>query len=90
MRVSFGIKQAVVSGGIFAALVFALVSIDPNVQERFYELVAGHGTMASFADRASMLGDALGSAVKYQSIENAPMVVFAAVGAALFVFMTRT
>ena len=90
MRVSLGIKQAAVSGGIFAVLVFALVSIDPSVQDRFSELVAGQGSVASFADRASMLGDALASAVKYQSIENAPMVVFAAVGAALFLFMART
>jgi hypothetical protein len=89
MRVSFGIKQAVVSGGIFAVLLFALVSIDPHVQDRFSEFVVGGG-VASFADRASMLGDALLSAVKYQSIENAPMVVFATAGAALFLFMVRT
>ena len=89
MKVSFGIKQAVVSGGIFAVLVFALVSIDPHVQDRFSELVGGGG-VSSFADRASMLGDALMSAVKYQSIENAPMVVFATAGVALFLFMVRT
>ena len=90
MRVSFGIKQAAISGGIFAALLFALVSIDPRVQDRFYELVAGQGTVSSFTDRASMLGGALMSAVRYQSLENAPMVVFATAGAVLFLFMVRT
>jgi hypothetical protein len=90
MRVSFGIKQAAISGGIFAALLFALVSIDPHVQDRFYELVAGQGTVSSFTDRASMLGGALMSAVRYQSLENAPMVVFATAGAVLFLFMVRT
>jgi hypothetical protein len=90
MRVKFGIKQAVVSGGIFGVLLFALVSIDPLVQDRFSEFVAGHGSVASFGDRASMLGSALTSAVKYQSIENAPMVVFATAGVALFLFMVRT
>ena len=89
MRVTFGIKQAALSGGIFAALLFALVSIDPHVQDRFSDLVGGQG-VSSFADRASMLGDALMSAVKYQSLENAPMVVFATAGAALFLFMVRT
>ena len=90
MRVSFGVKQAVISGGIFAALLFALVSIDPHVQDRFQELVAGQGTVSSFTDRASMLGGALLSAARYQSIENAPMVVFATAGAVLFLFMVRT
>ena len=90
MRVKFGIKQAVVSGGIFAVLLFALVSIDPHVQDRFSEFVAGQGSVSSFGDRASMLGSALTSAVKYQSIENAPMVVFATAGVALFLFMVRT
>ena len=90
MRLKFGIKQAVISGGVFAALVFALVSFDPHVQSRFSELVGGHGSVSSFADRASMLGDALMSAVRHQSIENSPMMVFAAVGAVLFLFMVRT
>ena len=90
MRLKFGIKQAVMSGGVFAALLFALVSFDPHVQGRFSELVAGEGSVSSFTDRASMLGDALMSAVKSQSIENSPMVVFAAVGAVLFLFMVRT
>jgi len=90
MRLKFGIKQAAMSGGVFAALLFALVSFDPHVQDRFSELVAGNGSVSSFTDRASMLGDALMSAVRSQSIENSPMVVFAAVGAVLFLFMVRT
>ena len=90
MRWKFGIKQAVMSCGIFAALLFALVSIDPLVQDRFSDLVAGQGNVSSFADRASMLGGALMSAVRHQSLENSPMVVFAAVGAVLFLFMVRT
>ena len=89
MKVMFGMKQALMSGGIFVGLLFALVSIDARVQERFHELVAGQG-VSSFADRASQLGDALATAVRYQSIENAPMVVFATVGAVLFLFMVRT
>ena len=89
MKVKFGIRQALISGGIFAFLLFALVSIDPLVQDRFQELVGGQG-VSSFADRASDLGGALMSAMKSQSIENAPMVVFATAGVALFLFMVRT
>ena len=89
MKVIFGMKQGLMSGGIFVGLLFALVSIDSRVQERFHDLVAGQG-VSSFADRASQLGDALATAVRYQSIENAPMVVLATVGAVLFLFMVRT
>lgn len=89
MRVSFGIKQAVVSGGIFAILLFALVSIDPMVQDRFSELVGGQ-SVSSFADRASMLGGALVSALRHQSLDNGAMMVFAAAGAVLFLFMVRS
>ena len=90
MRVKFGIRQALVSGGVFVVLMLTLVSVDARVQDRFTELVAGHGSVSSFTDRASQLADALATAVKYQSIENAPLVVFASVGALLFVFMVRT
>ena len=46
MKVMFGMKQALMSGGIFVGLLFALVSIDARVQERFHELVAGQGVNA--------------------------------------------
>ena len=89
MRLKFGLKQALLSGGVFVILLFALVSVDARVQDRFHELVDGGGA-ASVADRAGQLGDALATAVRYQSIENAPMVIFATVGAVLFLFMVRT
>ena len=90
MKVSFGIKQGLISGGVFVILIFALVSVDARVQERFSELVANQGSVSSFTDRASQLGGALVKAIKYQSLENAPMVIFATVGAVLFLFMVRT
>ena len=77
------------SGGIFAILLFALVSIDPHVQDRFSEMVSGQ-SVSSFTDRVSMFGGALASALRDQSIENTPMVVFAAAGAVLFLFMARS
>ena len=89
MRLKFGLKQALASGGVFVVLLFGLVSFDARVQERFTEMVAG-GSVSSFTDRAGQLGEALATAVRHQSIENAPMVVFATVGAVLFLFMVRT
>jgi hypothetical protein len=90
MRMKFGVRQLLVSGGVFVILMLTLVSVDARVQERFTDLVSGHSNVSSFTDRASQLGDALSTAVRYQSIENAPMVVFATVGALLFLFMVRT
>lgn len=67
----------------------ALTFVDPRVRDRFGALLSGEdgGTMAG---RASELADALMTALRYQSIENAPLLIFATVGAILFVFMVRT
>ena len=84
-----GIRQMLVSVGVFAIVLLGIVSVDPVVRERFTDLVSGASTM-SFADRGVELVDSLGSALKHQSIENAPLVIFATVGAMLFVFMVKT
>ena len=67
-----------------------LVCVDPRVRERFGALVYGGDGISSAGDRATDLGQALLSALRYQSIENAPLLIFATVGAVLFVFMVRT
>jgi hypothetical protein len=51
--------------------------------------VTGGDGLTPWGDRVSDLGTALMSAVRHQSIENAPLLVFAAVGAVLFVFMLK-
>lgn len=85
-----GIKQSVASVAVFAVILLVLVSIDDRVQHRFGDLVYGSGTVSSWGSRFSELTGALLLAAKYQSIDNSPMVIFAAVGAVLFVFMLRT
>ena len=90
MKVKFGFKQAIASSAVFAGMVLILVSVDPRVRDRFTELVSGSNTIGSWTDRATFLGDAMLSAARTQSIENAPLVVFATVGAVLFLFMVRT
>ena len=89
MKVTFGFRQALVSTAIFGVIVLGLVSVDASVRDRFSELVSA-GTASSWTERASYFGDSVVSAAKHQSLEHAPLVVFATAGALLFLFMVRT
>ena len=86
----FGLRQTAISGGVFALLLLTLISLDDRVRERATELVSGAGNVTSWTGRVSMFTDALADSAKYQSIEHAPLLVFATVGAVLFLFMVRT
>ena len=86
----FGLRQAAISGGVFALLLLALISLDDRVRERATELASGAGTVTSWGDRISMFATALVDAAQYQSIDNAPLLIFATVGAVLFLFMVST
>lgn len=85
-----GYRQGIVSAVLFGAMVLMLVSVDERVRERFTVLVAGSHDVTPWGDRVMDFGGALVSAVRYQSIDGAPLVVFAAVSAVLVVFMLRT
>ena len=76
--------------GLASAAVFVAMLADDRVQERFSELFVSGNGLSPWGDRVGDLGGALASALRHQSIENAPLLVFAAVGAVLFVFMVRT
>lgn len=75
---------------VFVIVLAGLVFVDPRVRDRVGALVTGGDGASSLGDRAGDLGNALMTAVRYQSIENAPLLIFATVGAVLFVFMVRT
>jgi hypothetical protein len=87
-----GFRQAFASAAVFGAVLMVLVSVDDRVRERFNDLLHGGsgGSLTPWGDRAGDLGSALVAAARYQSIENAPLLVFAAVGAVLVVFMLKT
>lgn len=85
-----GFRQGLASAAVFGAVLFMLISVDDRVRDRFGDLVGGGNSLSSWGDRAGDLGNALMSAVRYQSIENAPLLIFAAVGAVLVAFMLRT
>lgn len=84
-----GIKQKLLSAAVFAGILFALASVDERVHDRFRELLSGGG-LSPWTGRLTDLVGAVGGAVRNQSIENAPIVVFAAVSAVLVLFMWRT
>ena len=84
------IRQGLVSIAVFGVILAALVSFDDRVQERFSGVFSHANGVSPWGDRVSDLGGALATAVKHQSIENAPLLVFAAGGAVLFVFMVKS
>jgi hypothetical protein len=85
-----GLRQSMLSLSVFVIVLAGLVFVDPRVRDRFSALVSGGDAGTTVSDRAGDLGHALVTAVRYQSIENAPLLIFATVGAVLFVFMVRT
>jgi hypothetical protein len=89
MQIKLSLRQWTLSTLVFGGVLFALASVDARVRERVSDVVTGGDGLTPWGDRVSDLGSALMSAVRHQSIENAPLLVFAAVGAVLFVFMLK-
>ena len=89
MQIKLGLRQAVLSTLVFCGVLLALVSVDARVRDRMSEVVTGGDGVSSWGSRVAELADALATAVRYQSIENAPLMVFATVGAVLFLFMVK-
>ena len=89
MTLKLGMREGVVSAAVFGAVLFALISVDPRVRDHITDFFGG-GSVAPMSARAGDLGSALWSAARHQSIENAPLLVFATVGAVLTVFMLRS
>jgi hypothetical protein len=75
---------------VFAIVLGGLVSFDKRVRDRFVEVVHASDSMAPWSARVSGFGGALMTAVRDQCTDNTPLVVFAAVGGVLFLFMFRT
>lgn len=76
--------------GMFAVVIFGLVSVDPRVRDQFQRLIYGGDGIVSWDNRAIELGTAIAGAIRTQSIDNAPVLLFATVGVVLFLFMVRT
>ncbi len=91
MIIRLGIREGAVSAAVFSGVLFALISVDPRVRDHVTDLFAGSGvSVGPWGSRLGELGSALWMAARSQSIENAPLLVFATVGAVLTVFMLRS
>jgi hypothetical protein len=83
-------RDGAVSAAVFGGIMFALVSVDARVREQVSDMVSSGANVGPWSSRLTELGDALWSAARHQSLENAPLVVFATVGIVLFLFMLRS
>jgi hypothetical protein len=89
MTARLGMREGALSGIVFAVILTALVSVDGRVRDRMTDLL-GSGSVTPWGDRVSDLAGALWMAAKDQSLDNAPLLVFATVGTVLTVFMLRS
>ena len=85
-----GLRQTIASVAVFAAVLTFLVSLDERVRDRFSDFLSAGTDLSPWSHKAAELGNALVDAARHQSIENAPMMIFAVVGAVLVLFMVRT
>jgi hypothetical protein len=83
-------RQLLLSLTAFAIVVGGLAYVDPRVRDQFAQLLTGGDGISSWDNRLADLGSTLVSALRYQSLENGPLLIFAVVGAVLFLFMVRT
>jgi hypothetical protein len=84
-----GMREGVISALVFSAILFALISVDPGVKIKATDLVRGN-SVSSVTGRVGDMGGALWSAARNQSIDNAPMLVFATIGTMLTLFMVKS
>jgi hypothetical protein len=84
------LRQTLLSLGAFALVLGGLIYVDPRVRDRFEAMLMGGNGISSWDSRAMDLANTLVEAIRHQSIENGPLMIFAVVGAVLFLFMVRT
>ena len=86
------IGDALISIAALLILLVALVSIDDQVRDRVSGIVRGETATTELAGVRSQVGQAASIifvAAKDQSIEHAPLVIFAVAGTALLLAMLR-
>jgi hypothetical protein len=91
MRGSFSGAVATVGG--LCALLLGLAVIDPRVRDGVSRALEGRaptGEIAGIGARLQEIALIVAQGIRDQSIEHAPMVMFALAAAVLVLFMTRT
>lgn len=84
-----GFREGAVSVGICIVVLLGLTFVDPRVHDAFSDLFSS-GAVSPFGDRLGDAANALWMAARHQSIDNAPLLVFATVGSVLTLFMLRS
>jgi hypothetical protein len=90
MRSKLGVREGVVSAAVFGVVLFILISVDPRVRDHASDLFGGGGGVNAWSGRAGELGSVMWAAARTQSMDNAPLLVFATVGAVLTLFMLKS
>ena len=83
-------RSVLLSTAGFALVALAVAWLDPRVRDKFAQLLQAGDGIASWDNRVLDLIGQVVSTIRYQSIDNGVVMVFAAVGAVLFLFMVRT
>ncbi len=89
MTRKLGLREGAVSCGICVAVLLGLTFVDPRVHDAISDLFSS-GAVSPFGDRLGDAANALWMAARYQSIDNAPLLVFTVVGSVLTLFMFRS
>ncbi len=87
-----GVKETIGSLACVVAILATLAWVDPRVRMKASAILADPvgGAVTPFGNRVADFAGALFDALKDQSLENAPLLVFAVVGGVLFLFMFKT
>jgi len=83
-------RQALLSVTAFVIVVGGVAWFDPRVRDWFAKVIWGGDGIMSWDNRAMDYGGAMVSSLRITGLEQGPLLVFAVVGAVLFVFMVRT
>ena len=90
MQIKPRFRQWMLSTLVFGGVLFALASVDARVRDKVGGMLSGADSFSTWGDRITDVGSVVATAIRHQSIENAPLMIFAVVGAVLFLFMVRT
>jgi hypothetical protein len=89
MNAKLGIRDGAITAIVFGIVLFGLVSFDPRVHDRMTELLLS-GSVTPWGDRLGDLVNALWSAARTQSMDNASVLIFFTVGTVLTLFMVKS
>ncbi len=83
-------RQILLSTAGFALVALAVAWLDPRVRDKFTQLLHAGDGIASWDNRMLDFVGMVVGIIRSQSVDNGVVMVFAAVGAVLFLFMVRT